>query len=116
MTVIQPCNVNKYLHRLLLAENVAGITATGSVGLPRAYSQWDQIDTKGVHYLSTGHVGITEFPKYFRKVQYPLVNLLETPRIGADPEGANISSICLELRSVELAVEGSKRCMKSVQV
>ena len=53
-----------------------------------------------MHYLSTGHVGITKFPECFRKAQYPLVNLLEAPRIGADPEGANIPSICLKLRSV----------------
>jgi hypothetical protein len=58
-----------------------------------------------VYYLSTGDVGITKFPKCFRKVQYPLLNLLETHSIGADSEGASISWIRLELRRSELVVE-----------
>ena len=93
----------------MLTENVVGIAATGSVRLPRAHNQYDLMDMKGVHYLSAGNVGVTKFPKCFWKVQYPLLNLLETPCIGADPEGANISRICLKLRRTELAVKGSKR-------
>lgn len=63
---------------------------------------------EGVNYLSAWDVGVTKFPKCFWKAQYPLLNLLETPCISADPEGANISRISLELRSAELAAEGSK--------
>jgi hypothetical protein len=62
-----------------------------------------------VYYLRTGDVGITKFPKCFRKVQYPLLNLLETHCIDADPEGASISWIRLELRRSELVVEEVKR-------
>lgn len=98
-----------YLHRPVPAENVVGTAATGSVILPRAHSQYSLMHIKGVHYLSAGDVGVTKFPKCFWKVQYPLLHLLETPCIGANPEGANISRICLELRRAELAVKGSKR-------
>jgi hypothetical protein len=64
---------------------------------------------EGVNYLSAGDVGVTKFPKCFWKVQYPLLNLLETPGIGADPEGANISWICLQLRKAELAASKARR-------
>ncbi len=57
-----------------------------------------------MYYLSTGDVGVTKFPKCLWKVQYPLLNLLEAPCIGADLEGANISWIGLELRRAELVV------------
>lgn len=58
-----------------------------------------------MYYLCAGDVGVTKFPKCFRKVQYPLLNLLETHCISADPEGACISWIRLELRRFELVVE-----------
>ena len=93
----------------MLVENVVGIAATGSVRLPRAHSQYNLMYIKGVYYLSAGDVGVTKFPKCFWKVQYPLLHLLETPRISANPKSANISRICLKLRRAELAVKRSKR-------
>ena len=65
-----------------------------------------------MYYLCTADVGIAKFPKCFRKVQYPLLNLLETHCIGADPEGASISWICLQLRRSGLVVEGVRSIVK----
>ena len=90
-------------------ENVVGIAATGSEGSPWALSQYDSLGIESVHYLSARYVGVSEFPKCFWEVQYPLLNLLETYCVGADSEGASIPWICLELKRAELMAEGGNR-------
>jgi len=51
----------------------------------------------GVPYLRARNICVTELPKRFWKVQYPLLNPLETRHIGVDFEGANIPWRCIEL-------------------
>lgn len=90
-------------------ENAAEIAAIGSVGLPGVHGQYDPSPIEGMPYLRALNIGVTKLPKRFWEVQYPLLNLLETPSIVADPEGASISWSCLELRSDELAAEGGRK-------
>jgi hypothetical protein len=106
-TVVLFGNEQKYLHRFALVANVVGIAATESVGLPGAHSHHYPIDVKAMYYLCACDVGVTELPKCFWKVQYPLFSLLETPCIRAYCEVASVSWRCLELRGVELVVKKS---------
>jgi len=98
-------NTRKNLHWYSPAENVAEIAAIGSGGSPGVHSQYDPVVFKGGQYLRARHVSVTELPKCFWKMQYPLLDLFETRRISADLEGASISWSCLELRSVEFIGE-----------
>jgi hypothetical protein len=111
------------LHWAALAENVAGIVAIGSVRLPGGASQSIlckqiiPILIAGVPYLHARDICVTELPKRFWKVQYPLLNLLKTRRIGVDFEGANIPWRGIELnRSRTTRQRAHEAGIESLQV